>query len=279
METETAAAHIFHIGLHKTGTTYLQQRVFPNLRGIEYLRWRNIEYYLRLKRGRTYLTSCEGLSGTTFATLDTRLEAIRNLAAMFPGAKVIVGFRDHGGYLASLYSQYLRYGGKHRFSDFFSLDGTAPDALLRADNINFQAIIETVAAEFGTRPFVYIMQQMFSDEQTFLRKLSEFADCDQVPNSLMQGEASNRGLKGKQGEWLRRCNSLFDVRFSKDGRNRPYQSLVRYRLDPPTICRRWLSVIPSGPLVDSETRKKINSYFRDDWQYVEEYVAESRWRQ
>ena len=97
----------FHVGLHKTATTFLQKSVFPEWPGIHYLQSRNIEYFLRLPDTETYLISCEGLSGATFATLDERCRGIARLARMFPAANTIIGFRPHGGFMASLYSQYL----------------------------------------------------------------------------------------------------------------------------------------------------------------------------
>ena len=108
---------------------------------------------------------------------------------------------------AAAYSQYLHYGGKLIFGDFFSLDSTAPESLLSADDVNYQAIIEVVTSESGTRPFVYILPDIFSFKQIFLRELSEFAGCDQVADSLMSRGTKNKGQKRAQGEWLRKCNS------------------------------------------------------------------------
>ncbi len=75
---------------------------FPTMAGIHYLRNRDIEYFLRLPDAEKYLNSCEGLSGATFATLDERCRGIAKLAQMFPAAITIIGFRRHGGFMASL---------------------------------------------------------------------------------------------------------------------------------------------------------------------------------
>ena len=121
----------FHVGLHKTASTYLQRLVFPKWPGISYLRHRNIEYFLRLPDTEKYLISCEGLSGATFATLDERCRGFARLAQMFPSANAIIGFRPHGGFMASLYSQYLRYGGNQPFEGFFAPSGPQDKAIWR----------------------------------------------------------------------------------------------------------------------------------------------------
>src|SRR3546814_19353516 len=148
----------FHVGLHKTATTYLQRLVFPHWPEIKYLRYRNLEYFLRLPDTAKYLVSSEGLSGATFARLDDRRRGLARLAEMFPGASAIIGFRPHGGFVASLYSQYLRYGGSEPFDTFFSLKGPQEEGVWRREDLCFRALIDCLANSFGRPPFVFPMQ-------------------------------------------------------------------------------------------------------------------------
>jgi hypothetical protein len=268
----------FHIGLHKTGTTFLQRLVFPRLEEVTYLTWRNLEYFLRLRNDRRYLVSCEGFSGKTFARLGERCAGLDRLGAMFPRAKVIVGFRRHGSLLASLYSQYLRYGGKGQFLDFIALSDSQQDALLSRADISFRGLLETIESSFGRPAFAFDMHHAFREPSLFLQDLCSFVGC----RPGRAGEAfgappRNTGLLRRQAEWLRWCNQKFDVRFSDDGRQRPYAKLARYRIDPPTVCLTWLSFIPSGPLLSEREREKIDAIYSEDWDFVHSYIGRRPW--
>lgn len=261
----------FHIGLHKTGTTFMQNSVFPAWPGIRYLRFRNLEYFLRLEAHSTYLVSCEGLSGSTFASKAERLEAIRRLSEMFPQAKIVISFRRHGDYLASLYSQYLRYGGKEAFDGFFSLD-EGREAHLKPHDVRFGDLIRQARDSFGAPPFVYTSDDIRDRLAETIDDLSAFLGVAPPRASPADGP-KNPGLKRGSARLLRSINRRTQCRFSADGRNRPYPTLARFGMDPPTLLTRWGSWIDRNPIVDKEQSRAISSYFEEDWLRVLECRA------
>lgn len=272
----SGAELVLHIGLHKTGTTYLQQAVFPRWPGLAYERWRNLEYLIRLDRDRTHLISCEGLSGRTFAKLPERCAGLHRLAAMLPDAKPVIGFRRHGGFLASLYSQYLRYGGQGRFDEFFAWSGSGQGGFIDRRDISFATLIDEAHAAFGRPPFVFTMEDMFADMERFLSDLAAYIGLPPPPMARISKSVRNRGLGGWQGGLLRRANAMTDARFSYDGRNRPYAGLARWRLDPPTVCIELLGRLPSGPLVPAPARRAIDALYADDWAQVVDHERRCR---
>ncbi|WP_340118800.1 hypothetical protein [Pelagibius sp. 7325] len=262
----------FHVGLHKTATTYLQRLVFPRWAGIKYLRYRNIEYFLRLSDSEKYLISCEGLSGGTFARLDDRLRGLRRLAAMFPGSHAIIGLRPHGGFVASLYSQYLRYGGSAPFEAFFSLDGPQENVVWRREDLSFRALIEQLETAFGEAPFVFQMSELKTNRDGLMADLSAFLGTPGGPPPEVDDKAQNISLGAWQGHLLRTINRRAGVSHTPDGRNRPFPRLARWRLDPTTICHKVLGRLPGGPLVSGEVRQRIDAAYRDDWDFVTDYI-------
>jgi len=105
---------ILHLGLAKTGTTWFQQRLFPQLD----LLFHHVSHYDIINKpikGKT-LFSFEGLSGTPYN--NDRFVIADRLKALFPDAQVLVMFREKESYLQSLYSQYLRGGGTGSFCWF-----------------------------------------------------------------------------------------------------------------------------------------------------------------
>jgi len=261
----------FHVGLHKTATTYLQRLVFPRWPGIKYMRYRNIEYFLRLSDREKYLISCEGLSGGTFARLDDRLRGMARLAEMFPGSHALIGLRPHGGFVASLYSQYLRYGGSAPFERFFCLDGPQDQVVWRRQDLSFRALIECLETSFGEPPFVFQMSELKSDPEGLLADMARFMGTPSAP-PLLADKAQNISLGAWQGSLLRGINRRAGISHSPDGRNRPFPRLARWRLDPTTISHKLLGRLPGGPLVPPEARQRIDEAYREDWAFVTDYI-------
>ncbi|NQU32076.1 MAG: hypothetical protein HQ521_02480 [Bacteroidetes bacterium] len=110
---------IIHIGLHKTGTSFLQEKMFPKIMGINYLhgtsRLRNI--YVDKQKSLELLISDEKISGLPFTSRDpdnsssnyyiTFLEQMEIIHKSFNNPKIIIGFRKHYRFVLSLYKQYL----------------------------------------------------------------------------------------------------------------------------------------------------------------------------
>ena len=261
----------FHVGLHKTASTYLQRLVFPEWPEIKYLRHRNLEYFLRLPDTARYLVSCEGFSGATFAKLDDRRRGLARLAEMFPGANAIIGFRPHGGFVASLYSQYLRYGGSAPFDAFFSLDGPQDRVIWRREDLCFRALIECLEDSFGKPPFVFQMGELRTNKDGLLSDLAGFLGTSRAPVPR-EDRAQNVSLGAWQGRLLKTTHRLAGVSHTADGRNRPFPALRRWRLDPTTVCHKLLGRLPGGPLVPPEARQRIDEAYREDWTYVTDYI-------
>ena len=101
-----------HVGLHKTGTTFLQYHVFPLLEGVRTLHgWQPATALAEGAAPRTLITS-ENFSGWPWGGgWAEQFEArMRSLAALFPRAKALIGFREHAAMLLSLYKQHLHQG-------------------------------------------------------------------------------------------------------------------------------------------------------------------------
>lgn len=262
----------FHIGMCKTATTFMQNEVFPRWPGINYLKSRNLEYFLLLKENEKYLISCEGFTGRMFGTIEEKCQSVYYLSRMFKDSNIIISVRRHGGYLGSLYSQYLRYGGHGDMADFIDLTGDRDRAFIRCRDFCFEPVIRAAELAFGKSPFVFDMAELSTNFDGLLQDLAAFLQTP-VPSSRSFGqEPKNFSLKHWQGQLLRRVNRAAGVEASRSGRLRPYRGLVRWRLDPPTICRRYLGCLPSRPLVDKTVRDQIDQTFAADWKFVSDYI-------
>src|SRR3954468_17561529 len=128
--------HVFHIGYHRTGTTWLQTVVFPRMRGVETPVepvWSNLannlgrsEHYLE----HTFQAFVEEMSGRGDKPLILSREAIsadhndpwpsasRNaerLHRALPDARILIVTRRQDKMLRSLHWLYVRLGGHRSF--------------------------------------------------------------------------------------------------------------------------------------------------------------------
>jgi hypothetical protein len=124
-----------HVGLQKTGTTYLQTRVFPQISEITYIgrpytqenhAFNTLQYadgtlyeperleheitaIRRASEGRSAVViSDELLSGFPFYNYLNRELIARRLAAVLPDAEVIIFLRNQVELILSLYNQYVK---------------------------------------------------------------------------------------------------------------------------------------------------------------------------
>ncbi|NNT72553.1 hypothetical protein HKT18_10025 [Flavobacterium sp. IMCC34852] len=112
-----------HIGLHKTGTTYLQYNIFPSLKDFHYVQlppWRILtqanlsvqeleKYKSEILQGwdgqKDLIISNEFFSGAIEKFSKQQLICILdNLKQLFPQAKIIIVLRSPKGYFNSLYN-------------------------------------------------------------------------------------------------------------------------------------------------------------------------------
>jgi len=152
---------IFHVGLHKTATSFLQRRIYPLLEGIAYAGYpppdgQTLRRVAGLMRpGLPMLVSDEQLSGHPFrrSWIEEFETNVRGLAALFPDARIIVGFRHHRPWVISIYKQYLNKGGTRTLAAFLGLDGA--DGLIRERDTRFGTRLDLLEALFPGRVFVH----------------------------------------------------------------------------------------------------------------------------
>lgn len=110
----------FHIGMHKTATSWFQRQLFPNIDGASLISSKKMDEIAaalaafeaqKFGNAAILLLSHEGLGGSISWEREPgeTLERLsRNLAALMtlrPDAAVIIGYREHEGWLASAFAQ------------------------------------------------------------------------------------------------------------------------------------------------------------------------------
>lgn len=111
---------VFHVGLPKTGTTFLQRKVFPKIKNITYYNCidnkkgedsiRLNPFFIQFGPG-TSLVSDERICGLGYLKLPqgTMRERLIKLHIMHPNAEIIYVTRKEEDLMVSLYKQYAKY--------------------------------------------------------------------------------------------------------------------------------------------------------------------------
>ena len=177
----------FHIGLHKTATTWFQRQLFPSLDGVQVVRTKYIDKIAAhlstidtsVNGSPTVIVSHEALGGSIahrrspgFATdrLESNLELIASLA---PQRSIIVGFREHGSWLQSAYSQ--------RATKNFGIDQDGYVKGFSLSDLSWRRKLETIGASCeAVFPFLY--EELLRDPKLLVTDLCRFIGKPPPPN-------------------------------------------------------------------------------------------------
>ncbi len=232
-----SARVLLHVGLHKTGTTWLQNRVFVDERLGFAAPWGGLadiavqEFLLvdplhfdaasvaqrllpRLSeaaaRGLVPVFSHEALSSRPHEGLYHAAVVAERLRAVFPGARVVIGLREQNALLLSLYRQHVRNGGRFTLEQFLGLGsepaGWAPPC--RLDFFEFDRFVTLYQRHFGRESVLVLPLEMLARDPTeYLRSLRQFAGLsgDPAPPSP---EAENAGWGARTLATMRLLNHL-----------------------------------------------------------------------
>ena len=211
---------IFHVGLHKTGTTWFQKRFYPNVQGYRFVNRRVVRSALLSKsplafdattarkelgldKGDPAIVCEEDLSGILhnggLLTNYVAKEIASQLHAIAPEAKLVIFVRNQVEMAASWYQQYLREGGtasvRHYLfpEDYLFLGKVRPLKVPRFDFSAFEydGLIAHYDSLFGReRVFVFTHEQFARDPGAFLAEFCRKLELP-MPSSLDLGRLNS----------------------------------------------------------------------------------------
>jgi hypothetical protein len=194
-----------HVGIQKTGTTFLQELCFPHLKGIHYVHKKNystpppdgivgrlsriantnplflylkkekdeLDCLLRDVKEETVLISYERLFGNVSFNFYDNFNTTRSLKYLFPAAKIILVIRRQDDLLESLYKQCLRAYFCPTVSDFLNyVNGRFEDPpyystypSVNARQLNFYKYARNYREVFGRDNLMVLPYEMMKSNQ------------------------------------------------------------------------------------------------------------------
>lgn len=257
----------FHVGTGKTGTTFLQYRVFPKLKGLQYIQRTNYHRageLIRASKAGTILLSRE---------FDQQLEAeVTAFASQFPHAIPIIVFRRHDSYIASQYRRFVKNGFRGSFTEFFDLD--ADKGYFKQADLNYSDQVELLRRTFKGEPIVLNYDDLSSDPHDFVQRLADLLgaeiDLDAVDFSAKHTSYSERQLK-----WMLRVNRMIDMTKWRHIRGNPLHTVGRFLFEGFRYLMlfkgRFMpnAFLVKGPLIAKPELDRVRDAYSADWEKIQ----------
>jgi len=187
-----------HVGLQKTGTTWIQEQLFQKMKGVHTLRrFTLIEEFDKTKQ--KIIISMEWICATSYIDpYSLRFEIIERYARLYPQAKIIFGIREKKPWVKSTYSQYVKNGGVESFNYW-------RENIFNEKYLNYDEYIDTLKKLFK-EVYVYTFEDLKKDKQKFAEGLCNFIGVE-VP--CWEERIYNKKFSDNKLYVLRNLNKLF----------------------------------------------------------------------
>ena len=188
---------IFHIGFHKTGTTWFQKEFYPKVSNFHFIDRKTLQNEF-FKGGdekrdinQNLLFCDEEMSGNIHTGGNGGILGISVadiISEKYPNPKVIIFIRNQVSMIASSYLQYVKKGGnyslkRYLYHDDFPDSHRAP--LFSFEHFNYLKLIDYYKKKVGKENvFVYPYEYFKNDQHKFLRDYSEQHGFDLNIDSL-----------------------------------------------------------------------------------------------
>lgn len=199
---------LIHIGYHKTGTSWLQERYFTSDNGyvqvlsheevsrlIDRIRWlefqpEKIQKLVegRMAEGKVPVISSEILSGSPFAGGASSYENLLKLNSAFPDAKILITIRNQVDYISSIYNQYIKTGGVLSVGDFLHYQSQSySNTFWQYSHIRYSGLVNEYMSVFGKNSVLVVQYEEFDDKVSFDKNLNAFLGRSSQLNKLLDG--------------------------------------------------------------------------------------------
>lgn len=270
-----------HIGAYKTGTTFLQTRIFPVWPNLVYRNDLWLPYLALVEKDKKYLLSNETLYGRPWARNNQlswsqeRKAALRALGRLFPHAQILVSVRGHSYFLLSLYKQYLHEGGVVELDDFFDI--SSDSGLIKKDDLMYMQTINWLRQYFKTDPFVFTFEEMRDNLAGLLKRFETLFKEVMPGTASIERAPKNQGVFHWQSRLLRLLNRIDRKPWSyiKTGGvlklTNPFT--LAHGLDPRTICQKRLKWVSNKPIqFNDDYKRRIDEFYEEDWKAIKRLI-------
>lgn len=198
---------VLHIGLHKTGTTFLQKNVYPYIKEIDFLGNKFYHTSLAKNEQQVKLLSNEGLAGSPYKHPDFFEQFKKNILyfeSIFNQPSYVICFREPSSFIQSIYKQHLHEGGDKSFEEFLSLSNKS---FLSKEDFKFTKFVKFIESKIPTdRLYIYHFDDFKTNPTGII--------INQL-NFILEKKFENKKLIEKLVKINKRSNPSVPLKFEK----------------------------------------------------------------
>jgi glycosyltransferase involved in cell wall biosynthesis len=261
----------FHVGTSKTGTTFLQHRIFKHFKGLHYVAKRNRQAlkYMAKKPYQRYLVSDE---------FDRQFEReVTHFAQHHPQATPIIVFRKHEGYIASQYRRFVKNGYLGSFTEFLDLKND--QGFFKIKHLNYMYQVRFLEDHFTPKPIVLFYEDLRKNPVAFIERLAEYVGAS-VEISKLNLSKKHTSYNPKQLKGMRYLGKFINMEKRRIFKNgllhflwRLYLGTIRYSA---LYVAKLLpdSFYDAAPLIAPAKLEAVGTYFAQDWKDCQAYARQ-----
>ncbi len=209
---------IFHAGLRKTATTFLQKKVFPYLSGIQYIppeQYHRHQAIIRRSKSNVILLSRE---------FDRELETeLSSFGRNYPHAQIIICLRSPAQWVASQYKKHVKNGFSGNFDEFVDVENDT--GYWSLNELDFARTLKKVSDYFIVPPRLLFYEDFCECPEHFFASIENMTSA-QLTNSVATEQRVHPSYSDHQLIWLRSITRITGLPFVRDYPQRWHRILI-----------------------------------------------------
>lgn len=263
-----------HIGLHKTGTTYLQEVLFPTIENLEVVRgYSQFRDFLKVDAEKIILSD-ESISGRILNgyTLEEFKTNLHRLKYYLGNPQVILGIRNQESLIPSLYKQYVHERGSRSIDFIYNVQDSG---IIKHNDLLLKPRIDFVKEHFN-EVFIYSQEMLRSREQDFLEAVTSFLGVENKVIPAAKKERVNVSISTKF-----QMNTLLSLNKLNRNMERIHPKISLYsrlfnklKVTPRHLCQDYLRRKKSEKFILPSTLNEfIKDYYSEDWTVAKDSIS------
>ena len=271
----------FHVGLAKTGSTFLQKNFFPYLKNIKYISthdYINCIDIINKTNYKSYLISRE---------FDKQFEReIRKFISYFPDTKIIVVFRRHDQWITSQYKRAVKNGWYWDFKNYYNINN---NGIWKNSDLTYMNKLKIIKKYSKSKPLILKFEELKKNPFNYLNKISNYTDSKYLKTQILLKNV-HKSYSEKQLIFLKKFCKIFkktppiyydyqEITLDKTISNtnrikhwlyyRPWWLLFHLVMYTSLLIPK--SLIVKNALINKNDLAEIKKKFKEDWKKVFEY--------
>lgn len=256
----------FHVGLSKTGSTFLQHQVFPKIQGLEYLPTRKYRHALSLipqMQAEKILVSRE---------FDQQFEQeIIKFSKQYPHAYPIIVLREHSSWAVSNYKRFVKNGHSISLSEFIDIE--EDKGLFKLKDFDYQRYLDLLNQHFDSPTMVLFYEDLRSQPQVFVQKILDFTETD-LDFQKVNWKPKHVSYDKNALKLVRKLSRKIQFQKKLEVHVEPkgflynlYANIVRYSILYGSKIMPS-NVFPKENLYEQQEVEALKDYFQEEWKQL-----------